>query len=487
MDYVINGFEPKRFFEFFEVISAIPRSSGKEKQISDYLVDFAKRRNLEVIQDDLWNVIIKKPASLGAEQQSTVMLQGHLDMVCEKNNETIHDFDHEGIKLIFDGQYLKAKGTTLGADNGVAIAIMMTLLDDSSLIHPPLECVFTVQEETGLTGAENLDVSVLKAKTMINLDSETEGIATVSCAGGARVHLTRVLAFSTADKKALKINLGGLLGGHSGCDIGLERGNSNLLMGRLLRTAQAVSDLYLAAFSGGNKDNAIPRECEAIVAVEDRLSEVIAAVKKEVVIIKQELSETEPDFWVKITEVSSNKIATKEATADLITLLTLAPNGVFNRNTTNGGFVVCSANLGIIDLEDETLRLVFSLRSSVDSLQQQTMHKLKDLAALLHFNYHLHSQYQGWAYREQSPIRDLYCQAYEEIAGRPLICEAIHAGLECGLFLGKMPYLDAIAVGPQIDSCHTPQERLDLSSCALNYRVLTEVLARLATNVKQSI
>lgn len=479
MEYIIKGYEPESFFRFFEDISAIPRSSGEEKQISDFLMAFAKTRGLDAYQDQHWNVIIKKAATAGKENHSAVMLQGHLDMVCEKNAATIHDFSTEGIKLVLEDGFLRAEGTTLGADNGVAVAMMMAILDDKSLSHPPLECVFTVQEETGLTGAETLDTSRLAAETMINLDSETEGIATVSCAGGVTMHVDCVYTAKAAKgQKALKITLGGLLGGHSGSDIHLERANANLLMGRLLNGVFKEQPLNLAAINGGNKDNAIPRECEAVILAKD-LSQAAVTIKNQAQFIQQELLETEPNFWVALEEIEIDSVIDDKNSEAIIKLLILAPNGVFNRNINNGDFVVSSSNLGVIRTYGDKVQFIFSLRSSVASLQEQSVQKIESLGALLHFKTTIISQYPGWAYAEKSPIRDLYQEVYQSISGNPLVCEAIHAGLECGLFMDKMPNLDAIAVGPQIDNCHTPNECLNLASCALNYKVLTAVLAKM--------
>lgn len=476
----IQGYQPERLFEHFVQISAIPRSSGNEKAISDFLVDFAKGNGLEVYQDEIFDVIIKKPGSKGKETLPPIMLQGHLDMVCEKNASVEHDFDREGIHLVQEGNLLRADGTTLGGDNGVSIALMMTVLEDKSLIHPPLECVFTVQEETGLTGAGHIDGQKLQARTMINLDSEEEGIATVSCAGGMRADFKRNCCFEPCTGAGLSIHIRGLQGGHSGCDIHLERGNANKLLGRILYALYDDVSFKLCEINGGNKDNAIPREADAVIAVADEaaLDAAISRIHKEAADISAELSEA--DFCVDVESVSVSQAMDAKTADAMIKLLYLAPNGVQNRNVEAGGFVVRSLNLGVVRTGEDSVEVVFAPRSSVASLQQQTRKELALLGELLGFDVEFSAEYPGWSYAAHSPIREAFCACYRELTGRELKCEAIHAGLECGLFSEKLPGLDAIAVGPNIRNCHTPDEVLDLASFARSYELITAVLKRLA-------
>lgn len=479
---MIQGFEPEALFRHFEEISAIPRSSGNERAVSDFLVRFARERGLEAHQDSVWNVVIKKAGSPGCEQCAPVMLQGHLDMVCEKNAAVNHDFDSEGIRLLQEDGWLRADGTTLGADNGVAVALMMTLLEDDSLRHPPLECVFTVQEETGLTGARQLDPALLSARTMINLDSEDEGIATISCAGGMRVNLSRDCGWEPAGTPGLEIRLRGLLGGHSGGDIHLERGNANQLMGRVLaHLEEAGAAFRIAGIQGGSKDNAIPRECDCILAL-DRQADIglcMGILREEEAEIRQELS-GEPDFSLLGGPASPERAMSREVSRDLIRLLFLCPNGPQSRNLQAGGFIVSSLNLGVVSVQGTRVKVTFAPRSSVASLQKQTRRKLAMLGDLLGFEVEVTSQYPGWSYAERSPIREVVKDCYRELTGQELRCEAIHAGLECGLFSEKLPGLDAIAIGPQINHCHTPDEELDLASLERTFRLLSAVLARLA-------
>ena len=330
MTYKITGYQPERLFHFFEDISAIPRGSSNEKAVSDYLVAFAKERGLWYHQDALHNVIIKKPASAGAEDKPAVMLQGHLDMVCEKLAGVDHDFEKDGIDLIVKDGVLTANGTTLGGDNGAAVALMLAVLDDDALAHPALECVFTTQEETGLTGAAGLDKSLISARTMINLDSEEEGIATVSCAGGMRFTMTRPITRHTASGKLLTIDVSGLLGGHSGTDINKERQNGIILLARLVNRVLHETGAQLASFAGGSKDNAIPREVCAVLVCSDADIEKAQSIAEAMAAdFAAELVPFEPDFKCTISAQDGAAEVLSEADAKaFISAICLAPNGV---------------------------------------------------------------------------------------------------------------------------------------------------------------
>ncbi|WP_443662702.1 aminoacyl-histidine dipeptidase [Dysosmobacter sp.] len=484
MEYRIKGLQPEALFRFFEDISAIPRGSHNEKAISDYLVSFAKERGLWVNQDAANNVIIKKPASAGAENAAPVMLQGHLDMVCEKLAGVEHDFETEGLDLIVEDGVLRANGTTLGGDNGAAVALMMTVLDDDTLRHPPLECVFTVCEEVGLDGAKALDKSQLDSRTMINLDSEEEGVATVSCAGGMRYALVRPAQREEAHGFPVSLEIRGLLGGHSGSDIHKERRNGVKLMARVLRHLTAGKDCRLMAFDGGSKDNAIPRECSASVLYLNReeAQKALEAAQELGKALAEEILPTEPSFVFTAAagEEQDCQVLTPQAGQALVNAACLAPNGVRVRNPKQGNFVVTSLNLGVVRSAGERLELVFAPRSSVESLQEETEEALALLAETFGFTTEITGRYPGWAYAEHSPIRDVFCESYKTLFGGELSIEAIHAGLECGLFSEALPGLDAIAVGPTIRGCHTPDEHLPLDSFTRFYQLLTDVLARLA-------
>lgn len=483
MDYKITGYKPEKLFHFFEDISAIPRGSANEKAISDYLVAFAEERNLWYHRDALFNVIIKKPASAGAKEKPAVMLQGHTDMVCEKLAGVAHDFTTDPLDLIIKDGVLSANGTTLGGDNGAAVACMLAILDDDTLTHPALECVFTTQEEIGLNGAEALDKSLLSARTMINLDSEDEGVATVSCAGGLRFGLTRPITRSKKEGMLLHLEATGLLGGHSGTDINKEHQNANLLMARMINHLFHNTDALLVDFNGGTKDNAIPRETSATLFYSDE----VAAKNAENLALalsadfSSEICPYEPAFQFLVsTENGTADVISAEDGKAFITAMCLAPNGVQFRNMNLDGFTVTSLNLGIAATDETSASLVFAPRSSVATLMSALTEKLCLLAETFGFEVSMHGEYPGWSFAEVSPIRDVFVQSYKELFHDDLKIEAIHAGLECGLFSDAIPGLDAIAVGPTIRGCHTPDEHLPLDSFERFYELLTDVLKKLA-------
>lgn len=484
MDYKITGYKPEKLFHFFEEISAIPRGSGNEKGISDYLVKFAEDRNLWVYQDEAHNVIIKKEGSNGAKDKEPVMLQGHIDMVCDKLAGVEHDFEKDGIDLVVKDGVLFANGTTLGADNGVAVALMMMVLDEEDIEHPPVECVFTTEEEVGLNGAQALDKSLITARTMINMDSEEEGVATISCAGGLRIQFTRPIRREAAEGSLVSVKIEGLLGGHSGMDISKERQNANLLMARVVDRLMRDTDGKLVAFAGGTKDNAITRECEASLIYADKAeaekAEKLACALAET--LADEITPDEPDFACEIS-VEEGRIASAIPAEDakaFIGAIRLAPNGVFSRNMKMDGFVVTSSNMGVVKAEEDRLLIVVSPRSSVASLQENTKDRFQTLADTFGFEAEYSGEYPGWSFAEESRIREVFIESYRELFGKELKIEAIHAGLECGLFSEAMPGLDAIAVGPTLYDVHTPDEHVPLDSFERFYELLKDVLARLA-------
>ncbi len=484
MDYKITGYKPEKLFHFFEEISAIPRGSGNEKGISDYLVKFAKDRNLWVHQDEAYNVIIKKEGSEGAKDKEPVMLQGHIDMVCDKLAGVEHDFEKDGIDLVVKDGVLSANGTTLGADNGVAVALMMMVLDDDDIKHPPVECVFTTEEEVGLNGAQALDKSLITARTMINMDSEDEGVATISCAGGLRIQFTRPVKREAAEGSLLSIKIEGLLGGHSGMDISKERQNANLLMARMADHLMRNTDGRLVTFAGGTKDNAITRECEASFIYankeEAEKAEKLSCALAEV--MADEITPDEPDFACEIS-LEEGRIASAIPAEDakaFIGAIRLAPNGVFSRNMKMDGFVVTSSNMGVVKADEDSLMIVVSPRSSVASLQENTKDRFRTLADTFGFTAEYSGEYPGWNFVEKSRIREVFIESYRELFGKELKVEAIHAGLECGLFSEALPGLDAIAVGPTLYDVHTPDEHVPLDSFERFYELLKDVLARLA-------
>lgn len=484
MDYKITGYEPAQLFHFFEEVSAIPRGSGNEKGISDFLVAFAKERGLDVYQDEIYNVIIRKPASAGAENAPTVMLQGHIDMVCDKLGSVEHDFTTDGIDLVVKDGVLTANGTTLGADNGIAVALMLTVLDDDSIVHPALECVFTTDEETGLVGAETLDKSQISARTMINLDSEEEGVATVSCAGGVVVTYTCPIAREHKTGSTLTLDISGLLGGHSGSDINLERGNGNLIMARIIDRLMVAGEPAIVSFNGGTKDNAINRECKAVLVYADHAAaEAAAQIAKGIIAdVTAELEVFDPGFTctVEIADDAEVEAMDQKSALALIRALRLAPNGVIRRNVATDGSVEVSSNIGVVATSDDEVKIMLSPRSSITSLQNEFKDRLQTLADVLGFDAKFEFEYPGWSYAEHSPVREVFVESYRELFGSELRIESIHAGLECGLFAEALHGLDAIAVGPTLSDVHTPDESMELASAERFYELLIDVLKRLA-------
>ena len=484
MEYKITGYEPAKLFHYFEEISAIPRESGNEKGISDYLVAFAKEHGLWVYQDDVYNVIIKKAASAGAEDKPAVMLQGHIDMVCDKLGTVEHDFTKDGIDLVVKDGVLTANGTTLGADNGIAVALMLTVLDDDSLAHPALECVFTTDEESGLVGAETLDKSQIDARTMINLDSEEEGVATVSCAGGVVVTYTRPITREHKSGSVLTLEISGLLGGHSGADIHLERGNGNLIMARIVERLMIAGEPSLVSFNGGTKDNAINRECKAELVYADHASaEAGAEIAREIAAkVAVELETYDPGFTCDVEVADGAEVEAIDADTALafVRAIRLAPNGVMRRNLAADGAVDVSSNIGVVATSDTEAKILLSPRSSITSLQEEFKDRLQTLADVLGFDAKFEFEYPGWSYAEHSPVRDVFLESYRELFGSELRIESIHAGLECGLFAEALDGLDAIAVGPTLKDVHTPDESMELASSERFYTLLVDVLKRLA-------
>lgn len=484
MEYKISGYKPEELFRYFEEISAIPRESRHEKAISDYLVAFARERGLWVYQDDVYNVIIKKPASAGAEGAPAVMMQGHIDMVCDKLAGVEHDFSCDGIDLVVKDGVLTANGTTLGADNGVAVAAMLTVLDDDTLAHPALECVFTTDEETGLVGAETLDKSQIDARIMINLDSEEEGVATVSCAGGFVATFTRPVQREAVHGTTLTLEISGLAGGHSGADIHLERGNANLLMARIVERLMHEGPARLVSFAGGTKDNAITRECTARLVYADAgaahaANEAARSMAGDIAI---ELEAFDPgfSFAAEVAEDADVEAMVREDGFSLVRALRLAPNGVLRRNVAADGAVEVSSNIGVVDATGDQIKFLVSPRSSIASLQEDFKDRLRILAEVLGFDAVFELEYPGWSYAEHSAVREVFQESYRELFGTELRIESIHAGLECGLFADALDGLDAIAVGPQLSDVHTPDEHMDLASFERFYVLLVDVLSRLA-------
>jgi len=469
-------------FNFFREMNEIPRGSGNEKAVSDWLVKFAKERNLEVIQDKALNVIIKKPGTAGYENAPTVILQGHMDMVCEKNQGTVHDFEKDPIAFIVDGDFLKANGTTLGADNGIAVAFGLAILDSNEIQHPPIELLVTTEEETGMGGAMNLDPANLNGKMLINIDSEEEGTLLVSCSGGVRSKMSIPVIFEDAAEgyKTLAIRIRGLKGGHSGMEINKERGNSNKLMGRFLMDLNSVVDFKLASINGGAKMNAIPREADAIILVNE---EDIAKVEDKVAqwgkVFANELQGIDPDLSLKAEKLEENitRVFTQDCKTRVLRMLFLMPNGIRSMSMAIKDLVQSSTNTGVVTTTNDSVQFDSAVRSSVKSLKKAICDEMIVLTEMLDGTIEFESDYPEWQYNPSSQIRDTFEKVYEDMFGNKPHISAIHAGLECGLISDKFNgEIDQISFGPNIYDVHTPDEHISISSVDRMYGYLLGVL-----------
>ncbi|MEG1992305.1 MAG: aminoacyl-histidine dipeptidase [Acetivibrio sp.] len=473
-------------FNYFKEISDIPRGSGNCRKISDYLVNFAKEHQLFYVQDEAQNVIIKKPASEGYETCPAIILQGHMDMVCEKKPDVQHDFLTEGITLMTENDNLYADGTTLGGDNGIALAYALSILSEDKIVHPPLEVIFTTDEETGLLGAAALDTSCLSAKYMINLDSEEEDILLVSCAGGLRADCKIPLTYEKVEGKKITITIKGLLGGHSGAEIDKNRINASVLLARLLYDLKKFS-FRTISMSGGLLDNAIPREATAeIVTREEDVYGVINEVKFIIEKYKNECRINEPDLIAAVNqgEEKSYGVMTKESYNKVIFFLLNAPNGIQTMSPNMKGLVESSLNLGIFITNEETARMSYSVRSSLSSYKNFLSDKLEFLTKTLGGTYGTSGDYPGWEYKKESRLRSIYMNAYKEVVGNEIKMESIHAGLECGILAEKLGNLDIISVGPNMQDIHTTEEKLSISSTKRVYDVILETLRTFCTMMK---
>ena len=475
----LAGIEPQEVFACFEKLCAIPHGSRNTKAISDYLVAFAREQGIRCIQDNLNNVILFGEGTCGMENHAPVILQGHMDMVCEKDPGCSLDMAAEGLDVTHDDTCVYAKGTTLGGDDGIAVAYAMALLMDKTIPHPPLEVIITVDEEIGMLGAAGIDLSMLRGRRMINLDSEEEGIFTVSCAGGATAVLSLPNNRHAVYGPCIRLAVDCLKGGHSGSEIHKNRANANKVMGEFLGRIQKLMPLCLTSFSGGSKDNAIPRSCQATAVAMgihlERINEVAAALQAE---IREKYDE--PEATVQAFDVDAlggNGLSTED-TAKVVALLCAAPNGVQAYSADIPGLVQTSLNLGIAKL-GERFTATFSVRSSVNQEKQALLDKLRDLVGFYGGSYSQMGEYPAWEYRKDSALRDTMVRIYRQMFGKEPEVLAIHAGLECGLLGQKIPGLDCVSIGPQMHDIHTSREKLEIASTERTWRFLMEVLKAL--------
>ena len=476
---VLSNLEPQNVFHFFEEITKIPHGSGNVGQISDYLVKFARDRGLCCIQDELKNIIIVKEAVPGYEDEPTVILQGHMDMVAVKKPDCDIDMAKEGLRIAVRGDEIYAEGTSLGGDDGIAVAYALALLDSDTIKHPRLEVIVTVDEEVGMDGARGIDLSMLTGNRMVNLDSEDEGIFLTSCAGGARVKGKLPLSEAQRQGVAVEVTVGGLLGGHSGGEIHKERGNSNCLMGRLLYRLAETFDIGISRLQGGLADNAIPRETKAVLVVEERDKEAILDMVKTVEgEIRAELSSKDPGAFLAAGEgrPGSWLCTTAEDTAKAAAWLIALPNGVQAMSADMHGLVETSLNLGILSYEDGSLLADFSVRSSVESAKRSLIDRLCAVIGLAGGSFLVSGDYPGWKYRKDSPLREKMTALYEKMYGKAPKVEAIHAGLECGILGSKIADLDCVSMGPDMKDIHTTEETLSISSTGRVWEFLVRLL-----------
>ena len=463
-------------FRYFEEVSAIPRGSGNEEGISLYLADFAEKHALRYVRDPLNNVVIYKPGSAGREQEPALMLQAHVDMVCEQNGCCGHDFLSDPIRLVRDGNLLKADGTTLGADDGVGVSWMLAILEDDKLSHPPLECVFTVSEETGMDGARGLKKDLITARRMIGLDGHGETCTCVSSSGGRRLLARCPIIFSENTAPCYLLTVTGLKGGHSGACIDQGLGNAIKLGFRILyQLLERGVDIRIIRITGGAKDNAIPREFAVLFASSfaapmlEKYTDGIAAD------LKEELIEADPGLAVSLEPADSvNSAITREDTGALITMGYLLPNGMLSRSP-RLGIPFASLNLGVLIQTSESIDFDFCVRCPVRSMREDISRQVEAVSSIFGGFIQVQNDYDGWNYSETSPLRDALRRVLAE-QGAEMEEQATHGGLETGIFKGRYPQMDIITYGPRMSGCHTPDEQLELDSFLRSYRNLTRVL-----------
>lgn len=476
---ILKDLKPQKVFYYFEQICRIPHGSGDIDRLSDYLAAFAKERKLVCIQDELKNVIIIKEPAPGYEKEAPIILQGHMDMVAVKKPGASIDMEKQGLELKVDGDYVYAENTSLGGDDGIAVAYALAILDDETLQHPKLEIIITVDEEVGMDGARGIDVSMLEGKRMLNLDSEEEGILWAGCAGGARVDWSVPVTWEMKNGSICEVSIKGLSGGHSGAEIDKERGNANCLLGRLMEELQDMEGFSIAQLAGGLADNAIPREASAAVIVDSgKETELMAAIKRVEAELKQELQTKDPGVFIEAADLVKGSIRclTEESVKKVSYLLFTAPNGVQAMSADIQGLVETSLNMGVMELKENAFEAHFSVRSSLESAKWVLIRRLKRLVETAGGTQGVQGDYPGWTYQVHSPFRDMAAQVYREMFKTEPEVRAIHAGLECGLLSAKIPGLECISIGPDMKDIHTTEERLSISSTERMWNYVLEIL-----------
>ena len=478
--YVTEGYEPADALRFFEDISAIPRASFNEAAIAAYMKKFAEDRGLEVYVDEVNNVIIKKPGTPGCENLPPVMLQGHLDIVPEKNQDTVHDWEKDGLKLMIVDGKLTADGTTLGCDDGYAISYMMALLDRKDLRHPPLECVMTSMEEVGLKGAMAMSGEHITARRMISMDAGSEGGFLASSAGGNYVFVRVPFIRVPAEGEAIAIRVRGLEGGHSGGMIHMEKGNSNKIMGRVLYNISKECEFQIASITGGFKGNAIPRESDCVILVQGgkaaRAREIIAETEKE---IQNELAFSDKGLKILVEAASAAEMLDKEATKKIVRLSHVLPNGMMMKSMAIEDLTNASLNVGVVTMEDGCVKYEITVRSAEDSLVRSIAEVVCDIADMAGAQSEITGTYPAFSFDPNSKIRKTVMDVYQEMSGKEGLVRAVHGGTEAGVFRGLLPGLDIVGLGPTAGGAHTPDEWVDLGSYQRAFELLLKVLDRL--------
>ena len=476
----LENIQPERVFYYFEQICDIPHGSGNMDGVSRYCRNFAINHKLDYYVDDAKNVIIYKPATAGYENYAPVILQGHIDMVCQKAEGVEIDFFEQGIEPYVDGDFVKARGTTLGADNGIAVAMMLAILEDESLCHPAVEAVFTTDEEIGMVGARQLDMSKLKGRRMVNLDAEEADIITVSCAGGSDLTVNLPLDRIEKNGTMFKLSLKGLKGGHSGIEINGNRINADILSGRILNHLKKECDFDIISVDGGDKSNAIPNNCEVVLCVNDA-EDFTEKASKYIELVKNEICDKEPDFCPQITvgEGGAYSVFSDKARKQTTNTLACVPDGVMSMSAGVEGLVETSLNLGILKTESEELKLHISLRSNKWSAMMALEERVKAFFEMQGLEAVTFGHYPPWEFKSESPLRSLYVDIYKAETGEEPQIAAIHAGLECGVFASAIEDFDCIAIGPYLYDVHTTKEKVCISDTARVYKMLLKLLENL--------
>ena len=479
---VLENLQPQRVFHYFEEITKIPHGSGNTKEMSDYLVNFAKEHGLRYIQDESNNVILFKPAAKGYENAPTVMLQGHMDMVCEKTPDSSHDFTKDALKLQVEGDFISAQGTTLGGDDGIAVAYGLALLEDETLEHPALEVVITVDEEIGLLGATALNAEPLQAKYLINLDSEEEGYLWAGCAGGMTAVSELPVRYQEETNERWKVTVSGLAGGHSGAEIDKNRGNATFVLARFLKEAKEQGAYAISELNGGLKDNAIPRTAQALILAGKEEGTAIAAYAKVFTeALQKEYTGSDEGICVTVEAqgIGTEPVLHPVSQEKVLFFLMQYPNGIQKMCGFMEGLVETSCNLGITKLTPKALVGSASVRSSVGSAKKDLADKIAYLTEFLGGDFQIEGEYPSWEYKQDSTLRPLMVEVFREMYHREPEVKVIHAGLECGLFYEKIPGLDCVSLGPNMQDIHTTEEKLSISSVERVWEYLLEVLKKI--------